>query len=195
MSEYNQLVDEKISALKDARIFFLADPFSNDSRLNFDGQLTDEYFFDHFFSLSKDAEKTLANIKQAAEEEHQILFIAGYKGCGKTTFINYLCRDKDKKIVNYERSPSAADPIKSHLVNAVYDVIREDKDRGSKILKSMIEVFFNVNSKKIIDRKLDSRHTIIEFLECCEQLLNLAAYSPKIRANAALLMGRVCLSC
>jgi GTPase SAR1 family protein len=174
--KYSQDFDRKINNLSDVRTFLLANPFTNDPHLNFNRLLNDEYFFEHFFSFQKNAEKAIEDIKQAIREEHQTLIITGYKGCGKTTFINYLCRNKDRKSVNFDRTSITTDSIKSHLVLEIYDDICKDSERKFEIQNSMIEVFFNDHSRKFIDRKIDPRNAIANFLKYCDS----AILHPKI---------------
>ena len=106
-----------------------ATPFRIDPKVNFSHQLDEEVFFAHLYQEAtlgtsykenelfnckiSDALKDINNIYAKVEMIH----IAGYGGCGKTTFVRHLLWEQNKKsglsyeVIDYEGYITADDPL------------------------------------------------------------------------------------
>ena len=169
-NEFDKNLDAIINDSKDIRRFLKLTPFTNDPALKFQGKLTTDYFFKHFFSSSETADKAKTGFDLDINNSCQIILITGYKGCGKTTYIRYITLDKRIKNINFDRYLSTTEPIKSQLVSELYDDICKDWDKERLTLKTMLEIFYEPSNRKFIDRKIDPSRLIISFLEKCKQL-------------------------
>ncbi len=88
---YNGRIDNMINNLNDVGRYLLSNPFTNDSSLNFNRQLSDDYFFEYFFSTSPEADQAKDDIYSAIIDNMvQIVLITGYKGCGKLPLLIIL---------------------------------------------------------------------------------------------------------
>lgn len=116
-----------------------ATPYSKESRINFWGNLDKETFFKYLYSERSRAAEVSAendlfdngvcNALRDLDNEFakvSVLHIAGYGGCGKTTYIHHLLWSLREKIgryevIDYEGSERAVDPFierTQHLIES-----------------------------------------------------------------------------
>lgn len=110
-----------------------ATPFRIDPKVNFSHQLSEKVFFEHLFQVESAGinykENELFNRKiegalKDMENEYakvEMIHIAGYGGCGKTTFIRNLLWNWKKKskltydVIDYEGVNTAEEPLLSRV--------------------------------------------------------------------------------
>ena len=139
-----------------------ATPYTKETRNNFDGDLTKNIFFDHLYTeRSNRQEFAVENdlfdnrIKQITKDIHNkygkisMIHIAGYAGCGKTTYIHHLLwslRDEIGiyDVIDYESCKRASEPFINRvakLIHTEYD-IHQLLDYFEDIISSTL---YNVN--------------------------------------------------
>lgn len=96
---------EELLMNSDVRYYLKASPFEAGERSRLDNALTEDYYFDHLYAHSEEAEKKIEEIlmKIHRDDVHNYI-LAGYKGCGKSTFIRYFLRKLDirYRIINLD---------------------------------------------------------------------------------------------
>jgi energy-coupling factor transporter ATP-binding protein EcfA2 len=122
-----------------------ATPYIAESRINFGGKLTPEIFFaeDGLFSdriknsndpevdaendkFDSDVDACLKNVDNIFAKV-DLIHIAGYGGCGKTTYLRHLLwnMEKERKIVcdvvDFEGANNVAKPIITKIMNEIYE--------------------------------------------------------------------------
>jgi energy-coupling factor transporter ATP-binding protein EcfA2 len=91
--EYQEFVDKLKSGDVKIQNYLTSNPFSKIDNEDIDGTMTERLFFAAFFVLSYKKYEHIARILNVAEDANRnTIFITGFRGCGKTTFVNYLKR-------------------------------------------------------------------------------------------------------
>lgn len=139
-----------------------ATPYTKETRNNFDGNLTKNIFFQHLYTeRSRKSEFAAENdlfdnrIEQIRKDIYNkfgkvsIINIAGYAGCGKTTYIHhFLWSMRDEigiyDVIDYESCKRASEPFinrAARLIHTKYN-IHELTDYFEKIASFSL---YNVN--------------------------------------------------
>ena len=160
-----------------------ATPYRIDPMVNFSNRLLEKEFYEHLFQKASTGanykenglfEKKISDaIKDIGNEYSKVemIHIAGYGGCGKTTFVRHLLWEMQESngttydVLDYEGSQTAADPILNKVSTRLY-VLRESSFREF-LMRSADEEIFNMN----------------RFQFCVEQLKGIKQY---LETNAAL---------
>ncbi|MCM1234635.1 MAG: hypothetical protein NC489_31420 [Ruminococcus flavefaciens] len=190
----NKFYGDNIEAIN-ANYLLAATPFKKEPRINFMGNLTPEIFFDEdglytektndveieykrqndrFDKEINEAFKNINNIYAKVD----IIHIAGYAGCGKTTYIRHLLWEKanniEYSVVDYEGETDVSNAILKrikiemfnnfdNIISFIDAIISEnlfDLSRFERIYNALI---FLSNAKRETDIK--SRDLILENLQ------------------------------
>lgn len=152
--------------------YLRATPFGCDDGIDFDGNIGEDFFFNELYYDTEKAKnkksKILGNMKDNADA---VIILKGYSGCGKTTFIHYLLREKKrvKLIFNMESgiNNQLEDPILSKIISELEDVLVDDIIDNCRILENVYDIFFKSDFKLngVIKKYLDSEYKIKKFLD------------------------------
>lgn len=156
-----------------------ATPFRIDPKVNFSQQLSEETFFAYLFKEASSGvnykENELFNRKIAdalkdVENSYakvEMVHIAGYGGCGKTTFVRHLLWNQNKQnghtyeVIDYEGTETAENPL---LVRVAHRL----KDYNSTLFTKFI---FAVANEEIFNMN--------RFHNCVEHIIKLVDYLNK----------------
>ena len=135
-----------------------ATPFKQELRERFGNNLTEELFFKKLYTeRSRDPNYEEENsrfeekIKRAwSETENRyskvsMLHIAGYAGCGKTTFIHHLLLEQhmepeEYEVIDYESCTYASEPFKYRIAASLFSI--QEK-------QSLLEYFIEVANERL----------------------------------------------
>lgn len=166
------------------RYLLEATPFRIDPKVNFSRQLSEEIFFRCLYKEASSGinykENELFNRKisdalKDVENEYakvEMIHIAGYGGCGKTTFVRHLLWNQNKQngftyeIVDYEGTETAEDPLlvrvshrlkvfnSADFIKFTYSVANEEilnMNRFHNCLQQMIELIEYLKENVVAD--------------------------------------------
>lgn len=152
--------------------FLRATPFSVSDGVNFNGKLTEEMFFDEFYADTKEAENCKKNIlKSIRNNSDSIVVLIGYSGCGKTTFLHYLLREKkdkmylfdfEKGIDNQHDEPILSKIQKDFNRVIVYDII----NNNHRIFNKFYSLFYkdSYENNSVVTEHIDLNRNIQNFV-------------------------------
>lgn len=153
-----------------------ATPYRIDPKVNFSHHLSEEVFFNYLFKEASSGvnykENELFNRKivdalKDVENEYakvEMIHIAGYGGCGKTTFIRHLLWNLNKQsgltyeVVDYEGVNTAEDPL---------------LDRVAHRLKTYNSILFTKFICSVANEEILNMN---RFHNCLDQMVQLADY-------------------
>jgi energy-coupling factor transporter ATP-binding protein EcfA2 len=177
---------ELIKLLKAGKVkvsdYLTSNPSSTNTNDDLNGTITKLLFYKDFFVRSYKQYERIAQILDIAEDiTKNIIFFSGFKGCGKTTFANYVRRLIDED--DNERLPHVKEDLISLLNNKelfnrneLYEFIKSlnsllsgriDNDKiESEILSANTEVLFNAKCKdsNFIKKLTKQINTYIDYL-------------------------------
>ena len=118
--------------------YYRATPFTEHGEFNYNGVLSEDFFFENMFSEAGKCSQYLTQVKESLDRrEHKSILLIGNQGCGKTTFMHHLTRkhrnanfvflDFDKNTSNPELS-EYIEKFSSHLL----DLLKND-DQTNRI--------------------------------------------------------------
>lgn len=128
----------------------LATPFTKETRLNFGKQLSEKQFFDGLYADSVRTNDSSINgfdnqVNEALEATDNkfakvnLIHIAGYAGCGKTTFVRHLLWQKygeismQANIVDFEGEKEVLNPLCDAIVKKIIKYFEIDKNNTVKL--------------------------------------------------------------
>lgn len=165
-------------------IFLKASPYASGQRSRLDLSMTSDFFFDHLYWHSPEAEKYLVDIRRRIDQElSKNIILYGYQGCGKTTFVHYMLRKLNCRniFINFDAYVDNGNEIKHELVAHLYRSImrdvtgRDGEDRmypldGRKgaTAQKFCEVFKSHENRRIINEKYDSWNKYVYFFDKLE---------------------------
>lgn len=78
--------------------YLQANPYTPFEYYSYNGEISNDFFREYFYAESAEAQKYKKNLINSLDNSHgkNTLFIVGYQGCGKTTFINSLLEEYSK---------------------------------------------------------------------------------------------------
>lgn len=152
--------------------FLRATPFSISDGVDFGGVLSEDVFFDKFYTNTSKAavvkNEILSNLKANTDS---IVVLIGYSGCGKTTFLHYLLREQRDKmfLFDFEKGidNQLDEPILSKLRNEFNDIIVDDIiNNEHRILHQFYNMYFkeSFENNKIVSQQIDINRTIQKFM-------------------------------
>jgi hypothetical protein len=158
----------------DVHSFLLATPYTANPSYNFQGTVTQSFFFDNFF-VKPDVGDQIYSDFAAEMAIKQAALIIGYKGCGKTTFVNWLLRNKRHSLVNFENYVADETTIIDNIITLIADAIDYDvmeKSRATLIsfTKLFIEDRSNCTNLKNRLGKLYEIEKLFELIENYSEL-------------------------
>ena len=110
-----------------AHSYLLATPYTLNSRYNFGKTISTNFFFTNFFSNSLIADRIENEFFNSPKyAQSQVALFVGYKGCGKTTFVNWLLIDKHYLLINFEKYVSNKATVHDNMVFDICDLIKDD---------------------------------------------------------------------
>lgn len=172
---------EELLMNSDVRYYLKASPFEAGERSRLDNALTEDYYFDHLYAHSEEAEKKIEEIlmKIHRDDVHNYI-LAGYKGCGKSTFIRYFLRKLDirYRIINLDDHWEPDKGIINNLVSYLDRLIEDDLfpqngQQPCRTIRKYIELFCWNNDNKYRIRRIDTENYLIYFGDKIEYTLNL----------------------
>ena len=171
--ERKKLVEEFIPVLNEssAQKFLRATPYTKTDGVDYNGKVSEELFFDHFYVETENSQKQIKKILRVLKENPEAtIIIRGYSGCGKTSFLHDLLFRNIKKstVIDCEKGidNQDADPILTKITFQLVEIINEDIINNNAItLKKVKEVFYdNYKNAMIIGRFLDGGMKSHKFL-------------------------------
>lgn len=160
-----------------------ATPYTKETRDNFDGNLKKDQFFSHIYTERSnnpdfDSENDLFDkkIEQALGDLNNrygkvsMIHIAGYGGCGKTTFVHHLLWTLHDNIgvydvIDYEGCTAATEPFinrAAHLIHKFYNI------------SDLLVYFEKITSRKLynVNRFRDQLPLLKEFTTRIKDIVN-----------------------
>lgn len=173
----------------EANRFLIANPFSKLGNENLNNLITKELFFEKLHVVSnKTNDRLFEFLKIKENPTTNSIFMTGYRGCGKTTFIRYLesiiennndnknsCFD-DEKLVELKRLTGC--PIYVNFEKGTNEIDNPIEHKLNQGIKHIIkELYLNIAQKN------DVFNSIVEIYSKCEEELNLFERSSKYIFN------------
>lgn len=177
--------------------FLKASPFASGQRSRLDLGMSSDFFFDHLYWHSSEAESYLNDIQRRIEQElRKNIILYGYQGCGKTTFVHYMLRRLNCRniFINFDAYVDNGNEIKHELVAHLYRSIMRDMTgrdgqdgmyplygRKCAVSQKFCEVFNSHENRRIISEKYDSwncyawffdklKHTMVLYSSTADQV-------------------------
>jgi len=169
MKEKDYSMFYNVLKVKTASQYLRATAFSRIDGVDFDGAISEKMFFDEFYFNTKDADKLKSEIlENVNNSELRINLLIGYSGCGKTTFMHHLLREKEKYIFDMEVGVDNKmdDPIIAKLCNELGSLMMDDIIKGQKTISLLYKTFFSEDYKiyQQVTKYIDIGRTIDKFL-------------------------------
>lgn len=157
--------------------YILATPFSTgDQKSSFDRILNEKIFFEHLYFNSEKADNLLRDINRNIEYGYNNIILSGYKGCGKTTFVNYFI-NKNKlsrnRIINFDNYVEKDNDIKSTLLLYFYKLVDDDYYLNNcEVIKEIYKIYYLHDNDRFFNRNVDSTGVINEYICWIEKLIS-----------------------
>lgn len=155
----------------DVRYYLKASPLEAGERSRLDNALTEDYYFKHLYAHSDEAEKKINEILNKIKRENVHNFIlAGYKGCGKSTFVRYFLRKLKirNRIINFDDNWDPDMGIINNLVSyldmLIYDdLFPKDGEEACRTVRKYIELFCENDENNYRIRTIDTKNYFLYF--------------------------------
>lgn len=179
---FENLQFEELLMDSDVRYYLKASPFEAGERSKLDTALTEDYYYEHLYAHSQRAEEKMEEIltKIRRDDVHNFI-LAGYKGCGKSTFVRYFLRKMNirNRIVNLDDYWDPDKGIKNNLVAYLDRLIEDDLfpkngQAPCRVVKKYIELFCRNSDNKYRLRGIDTENYLIYFGDKIEYALVLS---------------------
>ena len=126
------ILKEKIKS-ESALYYYRATPFTQHGEFNYDGELTEEFFFENLFSAKGNCDKYIAEIKTSLKNNrHKSILLIGNQGCGKTTFVHNLQREcSDFKFLFFDFDANTSNPTIAEYIERLSThllVVHQDRN-------------------------------------------------------------------
>lgn len=180
--EYDNLMFEELLMNSDVRYYLKASPLEAGERSQLDNALSEDYYYEHLYAHSNEAELKMEDIiTRIRQDDVHNFILAGYKGCGKSTFVRYFLREMDirHRIINlddhWEPDKGIIDNLALYLDRLIEDDLfpRNGKE-PCRTVKKYIELFCNNDENKYHLRGIDSENYLIYFGDKIEYTLVLS---------------------
>lgn len=176
---FDNLQFEELLMDSDVRYYLKASPFEAGERSKLDTALTEDYYYEHLYAHSNRAEEKMEDIlKKIRSDGVHNFILAGYKGCGKSTFVRYFLRKMDirHRIINLDDYWDPDKGIKNNLVAYLDRLIEDDLfpkngQEPCRVVKKYIELFCKNNENKYRLRGIDTENYLIYFGDKIEYAL------------------------
>ena len=148
-----------------ALYFLRSTPFTEHSELNYNGTLTESFFFKHLFSKKGKYETYVQPIKEALiTRGRKTILLTGNQGCGKTTFVHclkYECPDITFKFFDFDQDTSHP-TLEEYIerLSSYLHVLLLNKDNAT------YNTFFYdlfIRNRKLINTKINAGNNINNF--------------------------------
>ena len=128
--------------------FFRSTPFSAYSEFNYNGDLKEDFFFDHLFSSCGNCEEYTNAIKEEIiNRNKKSIVLIGNQGCGKTTFLYNLQREMSSEfsfhILDFDKNtsnPKLADYIEI-FSRYLFGLIYSDYSKTNCVNKMLYNIY------------------------------------------------------
>lgn len=164
--EFFDMLKEKSTAQ-----YLRATAFSRDNGVDFDGVVSDRMFFDEFYVDTEKAEELKRKIlKNVNDSALRLNLLIGYSGCGKTTFVHYLLREKKETRYIFDMEIGIdnrmEDPILTKMCNELENTIMDDIIIEGNVFQLLYNVFFAEDYKvtQQVNKFIDLNRTIYKMM-------------------------------
>lgn len=169
--ENDNLLFEELLMNSDVRYYLKASPLEAGERSRLDNALTEDYYYEHLYAHSNEAEMKIEDIMNKIRKDDVHNFIlAGYKGCGKSTFVRYFLRKMDirHRIINlddhWEPDKGIIDNLALYLDRLIEDdLFPRNGQEPCRTVKKYIELFCNNDENKYHLTGIDSENYLKYF--------------------------------
>ncbi len=149
--------------------FILATPFAtSDQKTSFDRKLNTQSFFDLLYLNTVKAELLIKDINENVDYGYNNVILSGYKGCGKTTFVNYFVNKKDKaryRLINFDHYVDKDHDIKSTVLLFFYRLVEEDwHSDNCKVLNTLYKIYYMNDNDIFFNGNIDSTGVFEKFI-------------------------------
>lgn len=179
---HDNLQFEELLMDSNVRYYLKASPLEAGERSLLDNALTEDYYYDHLYAHSNEAEAKIEDIlmKIHRDDVHNFIF-AGYKGCGKSTFVRYFLKKIDIRnhIINlddhWEPDKGIINNLASYLDRLIEDdLFPSNGQEPCRTVKAYIELFCRNEENKYRLRGIDTENYLIYFGDKIEYALILS---------------------
>lgn len=179
---YDNVQFEELLMDSDVRYYLKASPLEAGERSRLDNALTEDYYYEHLYAHSNEAETVIEDIltKIRRDDVHNFI-LAGYKGCGKSTFVRYFLKKTDirHRIINLDDHWEPDKGIINNLVSYLDRLIEDDLfprngQEPCRTVKKYIELFCSNDENKYRLRGIDTENYLIYFGDKIEYTLLLS---------------------
>lgn len=150
-----------------AMCYFRSTPFTEHGELNYNGWLTEEFFFARLFSTAGKSDDYYSRIIESIKTHtHKTILLIGNQGCGKTTFahrLKYICSEACFKYFDFDQDTSH--PHLSEYIERLSSFLH---DLLCNPLNNRINSeFYNLycTNKHLIESKINAQNNIGNFFE------------------------------
>lgn len=176
---HDDLQFEELLMDSDIRYYLKASPLEAGERSRLDNALTEDYYYEHLYAHSDNAEAKIEDILTKIRKDNIHNFIlAGYKGCGKSTFVRYFLKKMDirHRIINlddyWEPDKGIINNLASYLDRLIEDdLFPRNGQEPCRTIKKYIEIFCNNDENKYRLRGIDIENYLIYFGDKIEYAL------------------------
>jgi len=148
-------------------------PFSNDSYLNMNKELTPEFFFTNFF-LDPSKQEFEQAIERDVNRPKRCLVLYGYRGSGKTTFMHNLKRTYKYNmiLISIDDYYYENDPIRFQIATYLHVSILDDIKNNMNIFNKLIEILNYESNKNFFLTRIDRSDGFSDFIEMVTSFSN-----------------------
>lgn len=173
---------EELLMESNLRYYLKASPLEAGERSCLDTALTEDYYFEHLYAHSDKAEEKIQDILSKIQQDgiHNYI-LAGYKGCGKSTFVRYFLNKIELRyrIINlddhWEPDRGIINNLASYLDRLIEDdIFPANEQEPCQIVKKYIELFCRNHENKYRLRGIDTENYLIYFGDKIEYTLILS---------------------
>lgn len=162
----NGVIDlkERIKS-ESALYFYRSTPFSEHGEFNYNGALTENFFFKNLFSNEGECTTYLNKIAKALNNRsHKSIILIGNQGCGKSTFVHYLKKEfseADFKFFDFDKNTS--NPTLSEYIEIFSNYLLSLLKKSNEVNKQFYNLY--ITNEHLICEKINGNNNISTFFK------------------------------
>lgn len=142
-------------------------PFTEHSEFNYNGELKEDFFFEHMFTKEGEFDKYVYKIRNSLiNNKHKTILLTGNQGCGKTTFIHRLSYECDFcDFVYFDFDQNTSHPTLEEYIERLSSYLHSllnDSDNDT-INRKFYELY--TKNSKLMNQKMNAENKVGTFFK------------------------------
>ena len=172
MANYMNKVEDVKNLIKSesALYYYRATPFSEHGEFNYNGALTEGFFFENMFSDKGKSGEYIRKIKTSLKNHtHKSIVLIGNQGCGKTTFVHNLKRNcEEYRFIILDFDADTSNPTLAEYIEKMSTYLLERMKENSHVNIALFNLY--ITNKTLITQKINANNNIINFFDEFESI-------------------------